>query len=293
MTHEALSSGHNEQVTATEAPTSISDRPLGVVDLLDGAFHALRQRPLALVLAVAWIAIPGALVQLYLDTRILGTARPSLGNGFGVPIPGVGQSDGEFFSDSILFRLAIGWLITAIAGVPVARIVGGWGIGLDESPRAAISYTVRRLPVIVAVFVMAHVVTIIGWVFCLIPGLIFMGLYSLLSPVIAMEEDSKPIAAMRRSWRLARPNLSAVLGLIISLFLTGAIIQGGPLFLISVFDGLPERAGLVIGTTLSLVAQLVLLPLNGAAMCLLYLDARYRSEGLDLELRTRQVFTNG
>lgn len=293
MTHQAVPSGHNERVTATEAPASISDRPLGVVDLLDGAFHALRQRPLVLVLAVAWVAVPGALVQLYLDTRVFGTSGPSLGNGFGVPVPGVGQSDEEFFSNSLLFRLSIGWLVTAIAGVPVARIVGGWGIGNDEAPRIAIAYTVRRLPVVVAVFVLSKVLVSIGWAFCLIPGLVLMGLYSLASPVIAMEEGTRPIAVMRRSWRLARPNLSAVLGLIISLALTGAIIQGGPLFLISALDELPERAALVVGTALSLLAQLVLLPLNGAAMCLLYLDARYRSEGLDLELRVRRAFSDG
>ncbi len=280
--------GHNEQVTATDAPAPITDRPLGVVDLLDGAFHALRQRPQTLVLAVAWIAIPGSLLQLVLDTQVFGTSPPTFGNGLGF-----GGSGGGVTSDSVIFRMLIGWFVTAVSGVAVARIVGGWLIGIDTRPLATIRYTIRRLPVIAIVFVLAHLLTAVGLAMCVIPGLFSIAFFSIASPVIAMEEGIRPFAVLRRSTRLARSNFSAVFGLMVAIFLTGLAIQGGLLVIAAVFSSLPERGSLVLSTAFSLITQLVILPINGAAMALLYLDARFRNEAFDLELRSRRAFADG
>ncbi|MEZ5377488.1 MAG: hypothetical protein R2733_13360 [Acidimicrobiales bacterium] len=272
-------------MTATDAPAPITDRPLGVIDLLDGAFHALRQRPLVLVLAVAWIAVPGALAQLLLDAFVLGTEPATITNGFGV-------QDGVM-SDSVLVRLLLGWLVTALAGVPVARIVGGWLVGIDTTPLAAIRYTLRRLPVVGVTFVASHVATILGTLACLLPGFFFLAMSSLLSPVIAVEEAVSIKAALKRSWRLARANSGAVYGLIIAIFFTGLFLQGGLFLLVSLFTGLPERSFLVVNAAALLIGQLLILPLNGAAMSLLYLDARFRTEGFDLELRSLTSFPQG
>ncbi len=279
--------GHNDRVTATDAPAPITDRPLGVIDLLDGAFHALRQRPPALVLAVAWIAIPAAVLQLVLDTRVLGVGAPTFNNGFGI-----GTGDGVV-TDSVVVQVLIGWLVTSLAGVPVARIVGGWLIGLDTSPIDAIRYTLRRLPIIGATFVLSHVAIVLGIAFCVLPGLFASVVFCLLSPIIAMEEATTVKAALLRSKRLARSNTSATFGLIVSLFFTGAIMQGGLFFAISLFSGLSDNVSLAITTAATLIGQLLILPLNGAAMSLLYLDARYRNEGFDLELRARSAFPRG
>ncbi len=279
--------GHNEQVTATDAPAPITDRPLGVVDLLDGAFHALRQRPQTLVLGVAWIAVPGSLLQLVLDTQVFGTAPPTFGNGLGF------GGSGGVTSDSVIVRMLIGWFVTAVSGVAVARIVGGWLIGIDTRPVATIRYTIRRLPVIGIVFVLAHLLTAVGLALCVIPGLFSIAFFSIASPVIAMEEGTRPFAVLRRSTRLARSNFSAVFGLMIAIFLTGLAIQGGLLVIAAIVGDLPERGSLVLSTAFSLITQLVILPINGAAMALLYLDARFRNEGFDLELRSRRAFADG
>ena len=51
----------------------------------------------------------------------------------------------------------------------------------------------------------------------------------------------------------------------------------------------PDRAWPLVAAA-SLLTSIILVPVNGAAMCLIYLDIRFRTEGLDLRRRIELQF---
>ena len=267
----------------------IADKPVGVIDLLDGSFAALRQRARTLAAIVAGLVVPLSLFQGWLSRNALGGASfidlvndPTIAE----EVSQTGQVyDGAFFLSQLL-----GLLVTAIAGVSVSRVVYGWFLGQDTSVGDALGFTARRIGPILGAFVIIHVLEAIGFVLLIIPGLAVLVLSSLTSPVLAVESLG-PLASMRRSWELVRRRAAPTVGL---LMLLGLVQYGvsqalGTLPAIGALLLGPDRAWPLIAVA-NLMTSIILIPVNGAAMCLNYLDIRFRTEGLDLRRRADREF---
>ncbi len=262
----------------------IANKPLGVIDLLDGSFAALRQRARVLVTIVAGLAVPASIFQGWVTRDDLGGA--SFGELLSDPAVAeeVSQTsstyDAEFFLAQVLAMF-----ITAVSGVGVAWVVNAWFEGRDPGALDALRFTLRRSGAILGAFVVIHVLQLVGTILLVIPGLMLVVLSSLTSPVLAIE-GLGPVAAMRRSWELTRRRIGTVV-IVLALIL---LVQIG---LSQAIGTLPSTFALFIGpdrawpllSVATMITQLVFLPVNGAAMCLLYLDIRFRTEGLDLHRR--------
>ncbi len=268
-------------------PAAIADRPLPVIDLIDGAFAALRQRPRTLITVVAGLVVPIAIAEGYLTRNALGGATlqqmindPTVANEVSTQSP---------FGSEALITYLLDWLLMAVAGVPVSRVVAGWVTGQDVSARQALAFTARRWWVILAAFLLNHLAQSIGFALFIVPGAIAVVLFSLTSPVIAVEELG-PIAALKRSAELAKRRKSTVVG---GIAMTAAVAYG----VSNAVSLLPTMVALVFGpdktwplvSAASLMTSIILVPFTSAAMCLVYLDIRFRTEGLDLELRSWSV----
>ena len=270
-------------------PVPIAEEPLGVIDLLDGAFAALRQRPRVIVAIISWLVVPLSLFQAWLTRDDLGGAT------FGELLndPTIAQEVSESsspFELGVLGSQVLAMLVTAVAGVSIARVVGGWVEGVDRGAMDALRFTARRSPAILAAFVLIHLAELIGFVLLVIPGLMVMVLSSLTSPILALE-SSGPVESMRRSWSLVRRRPGPVFGVIVLL----AVVQYGvsqaigtlPV-LVSLIVG-PDRAWPIVAAS-NLLTSIILIPVTTAAMCLTYLDIRFRTEGLDLQRRVVEAF---
>lgn len=268
-------------------PAAIADRPLPVIDLIDGAFAALRQRPRTLIAVVAGLVVPIAIAEGYLTRNALGGATleqmindPTVANEVSTQSP---------FGREALITYLLDWFLMAVAGVPVSRVVAGWVTGQDVSARQALAFTARRWWVILAAFVLNHLAQTIGFALFIVPGAIAVVLFALTSPVIAVEELG-PIAALKRSAELVRRRKATVVG---GVAMTAAVAYG----VSNAVSLLPTMVALVFGpdktwplvSAAALMTSIILVPFTSAAMCLVYLDIRFRTEGLDLELRSWSV----
>lgn len=260
-----------------------------MIDLLDGAFAALRQRPRVIVAIISWLVVPLSLFQAWLTRDDLGGAT------FGDLLndPTVAQEVSEStspFEAGVIGSQVLAMLVTAIAGVSIARVVGGWLEGVDRGALEALRFTVRRSPAILAAFVLIHLAELLGFILLVIPGLFVVVLSSLTSPVLALESEG-PVGSIRRSWTLVRRRPGVVFGVIVLL----AIVQYGvsqaigtlPV-LVSLIVG-PDRAWPIVAAS-NLLTSIILIPVTTAAMCLTYLDIRFRTEGLDLHHRIVDLF---
>lgn len=266
----------------------IADQPLGVIDLLDGSFAALRQRARVLVAIVAGLVVPLSLLQAWVARDDLGGATFSELLNDPTVAQEVSSSTNPYDVGFFLAQL-LSMVVTAVAGVAVSRVVGGWFEGRETGAVEALRFTAGRGVSILGAFVIIHLGELVGFVL-IIPGLMVLVLSSLTSPVLALE-DLGALASVRRSWQLVRRRPAAVVGVIVLL----AIVQYGVSqavgtipAMVALFIG-PDRAWPLVAAS-NLLTSIILIPVTGAAMCLTYLDIRFRTEGLDLRRRIHARF---
>lgn len=273
-------------MTPERQAVAITDRPLNVIDLLDGAFAALRYRPRVIFLSMLWIVIPAALLEGWNSRGVLGG-----GGLLGVlndPTLLEEANQSTSYATSVL-AYGVDWVRVSLIGVGMAFLVDRWANGDDPSVGDVMRFTLRRSPVWLAAFVLAKLVTgITGWL--VVPLIMFALGFALLSPVVAIE-GLGPVASLKRSFKLMRSRTSQVMGLYLACALVGFCVSGA-------LTAIPSTVALVVGTdrawplvTLgSIVSTSLLAPFNGAAMALMYHDVRFRSEGLDLKHRGERAF---
>lgn len=282
--------GHNGLVRDARPPSSspipITTGPLGSIDLLDGAFHSLRQRPGVIMLSTLAVVVPLTVLGIVVDARFLGDGSHTV-TGFGIPTVRV-ISYGPSLGGAVV--IALGWLGTALGGLMTARIVTGWLHGRDDDLRSTMTFLLQRLPSAMGVFVITHVVGFA--LLAVLPELslvaaIPMILCCLCSPVMAMEAVRNPFIIIGRSVRLVRRQVMGVVAVMIWFAVVLATLAIG-LSLVLASDE-TMGAELAVVTVLGFLISCLLVPLNGAAMALLYLDIRFRTEGYDLALRGQQI----
>lgn len=259
------------------------------MDLLDGSFAALRQRARSIVTIVAGLVVPLSIFQGWISRDDLGGA--TFGDLINDPTVAQEVSDSSsVFGAGFFVSQLLGLLVTAIAGVAVARVVHGWFEGRDTTVAEALIFTGRRMGAILVSFAVIHVLEGVGFVLLIVPGMAVLVLSSLTSPVLAVE-NLGPVASMRRSWELVRRRTGTTIGLILLL----GLVQYGVSQAVGTLPSLgalalgPDRAWPLVAVA-NMMTSIILIPVSGAAMCLTYLDIRFRTEGLDLRRRAEIQF---
>jgi hypothetical protein len=291
-------------------------RPMSVGDMLDGAFKALRASIGPVALLVVVLLGP---VQLLFNLVLSRIAPGAVGGGFGDAFVDVddalGAGDlGAIFGATFLFGI-LSWLLTLVVGAAVVALVlqldrgQQTDIGVAIRDAIGVLWSVLAATVLLAIgafaaffgFVLVAVLIgvaipilglVVGFLVFLpvgiIGGLALFGLINLVVPIAVMERQG-PLVTIGRAWWVLRRRfwrvvgITALIGLLVILvtlavslpFSLGAAVAGG-------FGWILESVGQVVG-------QIASVPLTSFAALLLYLDARVRFEGLDLQLRQQQL----
>jgi uncharacterized membrane protein len=162
-----------------------------------------------------------------------------------------------------------------------AMIAGAWDLAHGRTPDSAEVWArVRRRAIaIMAGRALSALLITMGLVLFLLPGLYLLPLYFAV-PAASVLENKGLAGAFARSRALARPAMERI-------FLPLVVIDAGALLLgviilLSFNDGGWQHPT-VLGGVMRGVAGCVVAPLHASLTALLYLDARNREEGYDLE----------
>ncbi len=303
---------------AAPKPGVIPLRPLGVGEILDGAFASIRRNPKAILGLAALVMTISAVISATITRTLL-----NLG-GLNLPSPGqqlttaqathlVGRAIAVVvpaFGLTVLLTFIVQAILAGLLAPIIARGVGGQQISAGDAWRV----TRPRLPslllatllvllaglgpllvlgLLVAIAAVAGsppvvygLLVLLGLV-ALVLTIWFSTMLSLVTPVVVLENQG-PARALARSWRLVNRSFWRVFGITL---LAGIIvaIAGGILQL--PFSVLGAVSGSGIGATIVIVigaiaAGTVTRPITAGVTVLLYVDMRMRKEGLDLALRT-------
>lgn len=286
-------------------------RPLTVGDILDSSFRALRATFATAAVLVLLVQGPYQMVSSLIITRVLpdfddpaqleqNFADPAAAIDFFIRIASVGTVVG-----------IVGMVVNVLVGAAVVWVMLRADQDLPTGVGAALGAAGRRLwatlggsavlllmgfgallglgLVIAAAFAASPPLGVLVAVPTLpLSFLLFLALIYLIPPVAVVEERGPWHTLRRCFWVLGR-RFGRVLGVTLLMTLLVSVITVSLTLPLGFLAEVVGPWGWVVDGSASTLAALVSVPLSMAAALLLYLDARVRLEGYDLELRARRL----
>ncbi|MEV1285905.1 hypothetical protein [Micromonospora sp. NPDC049679] len=222
-----------------------------------------------------WMVLLIMLVTQAVPAVVLGLATLPLRQNV-TPVYGAGEPDAAQFEP--LFRDFVAFVgVVIVAAVLISLIQSmGWAAGtwavtrqaLGEPVRlgAALRYGLRRAPALWGWSLLAGVIVAAGFCACVLPGIYFIFVLSLVGPIVLFER-ANPIG---RSFRMFHNRFGMVLGRVAVVALVAAagnvVVVGvlGSLGMVAVDVDQTGSVGLSVGiVAMTLVAALLNLPLYG------------------------------
>lgn len=257
-------------------------RPLGVGEVLDTAIKLYTRNAATMWKIVGAVIVPVVVIE----QLIIAASLPS----------GAYVSGGKLYTPTgTLSTPAAGSLAEVILGLLAALVVNGalvlcladTYVGRPLDWRRSLQASTRRLGPLLVLAIVTGILTTIGFILVIAPGLWLLVSWTVAVPAL-MFEQLGPIQAMRRSWRLVRKRWWATFGaLLVSLILLFVVLLVVGLIVGGIESGLKVSsigAWVVLSGLSTIIIDLVAFPFIGSVIAVIYIDLRVRKEALDLEL---------
>ena len=296
-------------------PGIIALRPLGIGEILDGAFTLLRRYPRATLGLAAFVMLVVEAVRVVTDSLLLvGVSTPPSGSSLSDAADYLARAGTAALAAAAITGLALLLLtgmITAVVGQAVlGRPMSAGGAWRTLRPLFGrlVGVSVLTWLIVLAVFVAALVpgavvaatgahaggvaLLVLGGLVAVVPA-VYLWVSLSLAPAALVLERQTVRGALRRSRALVRGSwwrvfgvlvlagvISSVVSSIISLpfgFARGGFLGFGTSTALSFGDLLASAVG-------ALIAGTIVRPFSAGVTALLYVDRRMRAEALDLAL---------
>ncbi|WIY03337.1 hypothetical protein QRX60_05615 [Amycolatopsis mongoliensis] len=282
-------------------PGVIALRPLNIGDILDGAITAIRRHPLLILGIGAVMAVVTAGITFLVQKYVLADFE----NLASTATLGPGSTDEEVrnavfgtFGDLFLVlipTLLISTLLLAVTTGLMATVMGRAALGREITFGIAWRELQPRLLPLLGVAFVYGLVTTIGLMLCIVPGVLAWVFWALAVPALVLERGTFR-QAFARSVKLVSGAFWRVLGILLlariiqSLFEN--IVQLPFAVGTGVFDQvlnpgkvtLPSTGDLLLQSAGQIVSGTIAIPFVTLVTVIVYLDQRMRREGMDIEL---------
>lgn len=261
--------------------------PMGIGDILDGAIRLLRANVRTMVIIIATVMVPFAFLQAFLVRNING------GNGIFQslhdPTAASSQNSPSAVFASEAFALLVLWVAIPLVCGAVSRLVMASYLGGELNAKDALKAMVKHAPALLVATIIVHLVEVVSMLGLFVAVAFVMPLFMMVAPAISLE-DLGPFAGIRRSFRLARRRYWPTVGIALLAGLFATVLQdilGFVPNLIVAFIGL--RWGWLLAGATQVLVSFVTVSLITVVATLVYLDARIRQEGLDIEVMANNL----
>lgn len=254
-------------------------RPLGIGELLEAAGRAAVAHRAALWPIAACIVLPlqvlaGIITAATLPDDELVTLSES------DDVLTFADDLGTFFAGTAAVGLLQGVMLLLVCAASVRALGQAW-LGHAPDGRASLGFALRRLPVLVAVAVLAFLASMAGLLLLFVGAIWLAVAFSVASPAVMVERRG-PFAALGRSFRLVHGRWWATFATLLVAYLAVTIVAGILQAILAAIGGTGTVTGAALGTAGQAVGFVVLTPFLAAVVTLVYFDLRVRREGLDL-----------
>ena len=250
--------------------------PRSFGEIFSTALDIYRRNAAKLLGLVAVVVIPLSLIG-FLIVRVAlapGTRRVNIGG----RVAEVPQPRNLLVA---LLAVGIGAAIAIIINsiLQAATMRGAALASLGEPVDISDSYRwgMRRFGSVLLVGILIGLGVLGGLILLIIPGIIFLVMWSVSIPSVVVE-GQRGTSAMRRSWQLVRGHFWFVLGVVVVASIITSVVS-------SIFTRLAGTSD-VLAYILNTIGQIITAPFAALVTVVLYLDLRTKSENLTVtELR--------
>lgn len=305
--------GPNFRPMQSHKPGIIPLRALGLSEILDGAFKAIRHNPKVMFGVTLPVAMIAALMQGFLTVRLFDLLEYD----YLVTYSDDMSESLAFFDDSTLMLTVLSIalnmlvipLVTGVLTISVSRSTMGQKIPLSQiwqmlrgrkAPLLGASLLTSlaafvpagllfaALPLLMSDENPALVLLMLPLGLIAIAATMFLAIRFLFVPQVVVLERQGVFTSIKRGWLLSRGSFWRILGIYLLATLIASVVSSivsTPLSFISVALTVVSTvlAASVLAAT-TVVTMLVMVPYSAAVGSLLYIDVRMRREGLDIEL---------
>jgi hypothetical protein len=253
--------------------------PKTLGEILSAAFNIYKANASKLLLIVAIVVVPLSFMSaLFSGVVFAGTKHTTL---TGSEI--VDRSFGLFVAGALVTGL-ISIIITFALQAAILRAAAQATIGDPVDPEESYRFGFKRLGSVFLVSLLVGLAVVGGFILLIIPGIIFLVLFSVSVPVLIVE-NRRGRAAMSRSWNLAKGHFWHALGVILVAAIITGVISG-------IIAGIGGSAWFV-RWIFTAIAQILTAPFSALVSVLLYLDLRARSEALSADTLRAELAAAG
>ncbi len=271
-------------------------RPLGLGEVLDVGIKIYTRNWLTLWKIVVFVVLPAQILVNAVQVSALPSgvdlsgSSPGFGPRFTSTRVGISQHDAIVLLVGLFVGVVISFIAGQLAQAGCFRAIASAYLGEEARAGSSLRYAVRRLPALIVLTITSGLLTAIGFVFCIVPGVYLWGAFYVAVPALLVEGVG-PFRALGRSRRLVKGRWWSTFGVAIVGFLLVAIISAALTgLLVGLAFANPPRntaTGFILNTLASTVGSMLTTPAAAAFATVLYIDLRVRKEGFDLLLLAR------
>lgn len=240
--------------------SDIALRPRSATELVDAAFQLYRRDPMPFITGMAIIYVPW--MVLVAATGVFSIAT---------------SGDPTSFSTAPIMLIGFGGIfIYLLASSIMTLLTDDAYFGRPVNLGEALRKTVPRLWSVFVAGFLTSILFMIGFIVLIVPGIYLFGRLFAAKQAVLLE-DRGGVAAIDRSWKLAKGSVLHVLGAMLLAFVLIAAFSIGA----QVVAAMTRSA--VFSVLLSTVVSVLVYPMMSIIETLLYYDLRIRREGFDIE----------
>ena len=260
-------------------------RPLGIGEILDASLKIAWRELGTLIRIVVVVVAPAQALVALIDVSAVPDYRPRLGS-----FPTSGEPiTADQLSTVIgagVATVLIGFLAGQFATGACFRAITETYLGRKADWRSSLAFAGRKFHSILWIVVLGGILTVIGFVFCLLPGIYLSVAFAVALPVL-MSEGQRGRKALGRSRSLVRGRWwKTALTLLVAGVLASVIsgVVSGAISAVSFASGDDPVAAFFIAAIAGTAGALISTPFSAAYHTVLYFDLRVRKEAFDLRL---------
>jgi hypothetical protein len=285
-----------QQQQAQGAANTPHLRPLDIGQKIDAAIKLTTRNFGTLATIVLLVAAPVQILTVLVSLSTLPddyTVGDSFGGGTASPDTGVDVSAGYWVGLGIVTLLSM--LVYLLTTAGCFKAIGHAYLGEKIDWRASLGFAVKRLHSVLWVSILTGL-AVVGGLFLLLVGSIWLGVAFALALPALLLEDKKGTAALGRSYNLIKGRWWRTFGLLLAGYTLASVISGivqgilAALMFVAVGDD--SALAVVLSGLAGLAGQVITTPFVAALTVVLYFDLRVRKEAFDLQLLAQSMGGN-
>ena len=254
----------------------------GLGDILSAAFEIYKANAAGLLMIVAVVVVPLSFIGAFLSGVVFAPETETIVL-FGEEIETTTRSAGVSIIVALI-AAAVAVIISSVLQAAIMRAAAQASIGDPVDIDASYRWGFARFGSVLLVSILVGLAVGFGFLLLIIPGIIFLVLFSVSIPALVVE-NRRGTDAMSRSWNLAKGHFWHALGVIIVAFIIAAVISA----ILSAIGG----DNWFLAWIFSAIAQIITAPFTALVTVLLYLDLRARTEALTADTLRSELARSG